>query len=50
MSPATLSKEQREELLKALKERFEKNMKGHKVLSGPTCKLGLYRNVERFGR
>jgi F0F1-type ATP synthase delta subunit len=29
-----LSPEQREELLKALKARFEKNMNRHKVLNG----------------
>jgi hypothetical protein len=32
MSPTTLSKKQREALLKALKERFEKNMKRHEGL------------------
>ena len=33
MPPATLSKEQRAELLKALKQRFEKNMKRHAGLA-----------------
>jgi hypothetical protein len=36
-----LSPEQREELLRALKARFEKNLNRHKVLNGLTCKQGL---------
>ena len=43
MSPATLSKEQREELLKALKERFEKNMKRHEGLDWADLQARLVR-------
>jgi len=44
MSAATLSKEQREELLKALKERFEKNMKRHEGLEWTGVQARLVRN------
>ena len=40
MSNETLSKKQREELLTALKVRFEKNRTAIKVLNGPKCKRG----------
>ncbi len=43
MSPGTLSKEQREELLKAMKERFEKNMKRHEGLDWPDLQTRLLR-------
>ncbi|HEV2275086.1 MAG TPA: DUF4256 domain-containing protein [Acidobacteriaceae bacterium] len=43
MSTTTLSKEQREELLKALKERFEKNMKRHEGLEWTDLQARLVR-------
>ena len=43
MSPATLSKEQRDGLLKALKERFEKNMKRHEGLAWAELQTRLMR-------
>lgn len=43
MSPATLSKEQREELLSALKERFKKNMKRHEGLEWAQLETRLVR-------
>ena len=43
MPPATLSKEQREELLKALRERFEKNMNRHKGLEWADVQTRLER-------
>lgn len=44
MPPATLSKEQREQLLKVLKERFEKNMKRHEGLKWADVQARLLRN------
>ena len=43
MSTATLSKEQREELLKALKGRFEKNMKRHEGLEWTDLQASIVR-------
>lgn len=43
MSTATLSKEQREELLKTLKERFEKNRKRHEELDWAELQAKLVR-------
>lgn len=44
MSPATLSKEQRNELLKVLKERFEKNKQRHGGLAWSDVQTRLTRN------
>ncbi len=44
MPTATLSREQREELLKILKERFEKNMKRHEGLAWADLHARLVRN------
>jgi hypothetical protein len=43
MCPATLSKEQRKELLKVLKERFEKNIKRHEDLEWADVEARLVR-------
>ena len=43
MSTATVSKEQREELLKALKARFEKNRKRHEGLEWSDLQARLVR-------
>lgn len=43
MSTATISKEQREDLLNALKVRFEKNMKRHEGLEWSDLKARLIR-------
>ena len=43
-----LSPEQREELLKALKARFEKNMNRHKGLEWPRVKAKLEANTEKL--
>ncbi len=45
MSRATLSKEQREELLRTLKERFEKNRKRHEELDWTGVQAKLVRNA-----
>ena len=42
MSTVTISKEQREDLLSALKQRFEKNMTRHEGLEWADLKPGLY--------
>jgi hypothetical protein len=48
MSNVTLSKKQREELLKALKARFEKNMNRHKGLAWPEVQANLEANSEKL--
>jgi len=48
MSKATLSNKQREELLKALKVRFEKNMKRHKGLDWAKVQAKLEANSEKL--
>jgi len=47
MTNGTLSKKQREELLKALKARFEKNMKRHKGLEWLPVQAKLEANCEK---
>lgn len=44
MSPATLAKAQREELLETLKQRFEKNMKRHKGVDWADVQARLLKN------
>jgi hypothetical protein len=46
MSNATLSKKQREEILRALKERFEKNINRHKGLEWAQVQAKLEANAE----
>src|SRR5246127_1095187 len=48
MSIVTLSKEQREELLRALKARFEKNMNRHKGLEWAKVRAKLEANTEKL--
>jgi len=48
MSNANLSKKQRDELLRALKARFEKNMKRHKGLAWAGVQAKLEANAERL--
>jgi Protein of unknown function (DUF4256) len=48
MSKETLSKKQREEQLKALKTRFEKNMNRHKGLEWPGIQAKLEASVEKL--
>jgi hypothetical protein len=48
MSKETLSKKQREEQLKALKTRFEKNMNRHKGLEWPGVQAKLEATVEKL--
>ena len=48
MSSETLSKEQREELLRALKARFEKNMNRHKGLEWAEVQAKLEANPEKL--
>jgi hypothetical protein len=48
MSTATISKKQREELLKALKARFEKNMNRHKGLAWVEVQAKLEANAEKL--
>src|SRR4029077_17036204 len=48
MSKETLSKKQREEQLKALKTRFEKNMNRHKGLEWPGIQAKLEATVEKL--
>src|SRR5580700_5291016 len=48
MSNITLSKKQREELLKALKARFEKNMNRHKGLAWAEVQAKLEANTEKL--
>ena len=48
MTNGTLSKKQREELLKALKARFEKNMNRHKGLEWPRVQAKLEANAEKL--
>ena len=48
MSNVTLSKKQREELLKALKARFEKNMNRHKGLAWAEVQPKLGANAEKL--
>src|SRR5438270_3967554 len=48
MSIATLSKKQREELLRALQARFEKNMDRHKGLEWAKVQAKLEANVEKL--
>ena len=48
MSNATLSKKQREELLRALKLRFEKNMNRHKGLEWVQVQAKLETNAEKL--
>ena len=49
MSTATISKEQREQLLKTLKARFEKNIKRHQGLEWTGLQARLYGTAEHFG-
>jgi Protein of unknown function (DUF4256) len=49
MSDQTLSKEQREELLRALKARFAKNMNRHKGLEWAKVQTKLESNAENCG-
>src|SRR5262249_22663149 len=48
MSNKTLSEKQREELLKALKTRFEKNMNRHKGLEWTRVETRLEANAEKL--
>ena len=48
MSNVTLSKKQREELLRALKARFEKNMNRHKDLEWAKVQAKLQANAEKL--
>jgi hypothetical protein len=48
MSNATLSKKQHEELLRALKVRFEKNMNRHKALEWASVQAKLEANAEKL--
>jgi hypothetical protein len=48
MAKATLSRKQREELLKALKARFEKNMNRHKGLAWAEVQTKLEGNAEKL--
>jgi hypothetical protein len=48
MPNATLSKKQREELLRALQARFEKNMKRHQGLEWPKVQARLEANTENL--
>jgi hypothetical protein len=48
MSNVTLSKKQREELLRALKARFEKNMNRHKGLEWANVQAKLEANAEKL--
>jgi Protein of unknown function (DUF4256) len=48
MSTVTLSKKQREELLKALKARFEKNMNRHKGLQWTEVQARLEANADKL--
>jgi hypothetical protein len=48
MSNVTLSKKQREDLLKALKARFEKNMHRHKDLGWPQVQAKLEAHAEKL--
>ncbi len=48
MSNVTLSKEQRDELLRALKARFEKNMNRHKGLEWAQVRAKLEANAEKL--
>jgi hypothetical protein len=48
MPKLTLSKEQREELLRALKTRFEKNMNRHKSLEWTKVQANLEANAEKL--
>jgi len=48
MSTVTLSKKQREELLKALKARFEKNVNRHKGLAWDEVQAKLQANAEKL--
>jgi hypothetical protein len=48
MSNVTLSKKQCEELLKALKVRFEKNMNRHKGLQWAEVQAKLEANAEKL--
>jgi len=48
MSNATLSKKQREELLRALKARFEKNMNRHKDIEWAQVQAKLEANAEKL--
>src|SRR5262245_43319950 len=48
MSGVTLSKKQNEELLKALKARFEKNMNRHKGLEWPKVQARLEANANKL--
>jgi hypothetical protein len=45
-----LSPKQREELLSALKDRFEKNLNRHKVWIGPRCRPGWKPMRKNCGR
>jgi hypothetical protein len=49
MTNGTLANKQREELLKTLKARFEKNMNRHKGLEWPPVQAKLEANTERLG-
>jgi hypothetical protein len=48
MSNASLSKKQREEILKALKARFEKNMNRHKGLEWAEVQAKLEANADKL--
>jgi hypothetical protein len=48
MANVTLSKKQREEILKALQARFEKNMNRHKGLEWPQVQAKLEANTEKI--
>jgi Protein of unknown function (DUF4256) len=48
MSNVSLSKKQREEILKALKARFEKNMNRHEGLEWPKVQAKLEANTEKL--
>ncbi len=49
MSNLTLSKKQREELLRALQARFEKNVNRHKALAWAQVQAKLEANAEKLG-
>ena len=49
MPNTTLAKKQRDEILKALQARFEKNMNRHKGLDWPKVQLRLEANAQKLG-
>src|SRR5215813_14413470 len=48
MSPMTLSKSQREEILRVLKTRFEKNMNRHKGMAWASVEVKLQAHPEKL--